>query len=360
MPSTNEGYFLWIICILQTTDTTVTPTLTRLWLEEANAPQNQLLITFNYLSRFCTVEGGLTVNYDSSKGNLAGEGGAIESFTKVFIPTELIPEPNPGIQETITVVPYITLDYLAIEYLKTYVKEYLTTSPVTATTALSYNYVEKDAWLQANTQLVKFNASGQLLSESNSIVMTVSTPLFTTPTFTYRVIIGGVEYDNYYTVNGSQITINMVTLLTDHPDFTEATLKMTVVEGALTLYDYVTIYKIQDGSTDVVALLTNEYHTIVAIYDTAGAETRLILDQALCDIKVYQGFNDVTSQYTFTKIDSDSMKSVFYDNRDQLQIIGMPTILTGQVQIVGTHSTLPSVTKTMQLAKSQRGLIVNP
>jgi hypothetical protein len=291
---------------------------------------------------------------------LAGEGGAIESFTKVFIPTELIPEPNPGIQETITVVPYITLDYLAIEYLKTYVKEYLTTSPVTATTALSYNYVEKDAWLQANTQLVKFNASGQLLSESNSIVMTVSTPLFTTPTFTYRVIIGGVEYDNYYTVNGSQITINMVTLLTDHPDFTEATLKMTVVEGALTLYDYVTIYKIQDGSTDVVALLTNEYHTIVAIYDTAGAETRLILDQALCDIKVYQGFNDVTSQYTFTKIDSDSMKSVFYDNRDQLQIIGMPTILTGQVQIVGTHSTLPSVTKTMQLVKSQRGLIVNP
>jgi hypothetical protein len=190
--------------------------------------------------------------------------------------------------------------------------------------------------------------------------MTVSTPLFTTPTFTYRVVIGGVEYDNYYTVNGTQITINMVALLADHPDFTEATLKMTVAEGALTLYDYVTIYKVQENSTNVVALLTNEYHTIVAIYDTAGAETRLILERALCDIKIYQGFNDITSQYTFTKTDSDSIKSVFYDNRDQLQIIGMPTILTGQVQINGTHSTLPSVTKTMQLVKSQRGLIVNP
>jgi hypothetical protein len=91
-----------------------------------------VLIEFNTFGRFPTVEGNLTVEYDASVGNLAGRGGFVESFIETFTPTDLVPEPNPGIEETITVVPAsLEVDLLAIEYIDRFAEETITVAPAT-------------------------------------------------------------------------------------------------------------------------------------------------------------------------------------------------------------------------------------
>lgn len=112
---------LWFRVTLETTDTSVTPTLQDLWIEESDAPQDKIRIVMDDYSRFPTVEGDLTVEYDASLGNLAGSGGAVESFIETFTPTGLIPEPNPGIEESVTVAPAeLTVDFIPIAYINAY------------------------------------------------------------------------------------------------------------------------------------------------------------------------------------------------------------------------------------------------
>jgi hypothetical protein len=132
---------------------------------------------------------------------------------------------------------------------------------------------------------------------------------------------------------------------------------MTMTDGALVLYDYITLYKVQDGSSDVVSLLTNEYHTVVALLDDSSVEIEQKLKQALSYVKVYQGFTDITDQYTFTKTDSSDIKSVFYPSAKQIQVIAMNQD-TGSITLTGTHSTLATQTKTMSLVKSKRGTTI--
>jgi hypothetical protein len=100
---------------------------------------NAILLTVDNLSRFPTVEGELTITYDASKGNLAGAGGAVESFARTFTPTDLIPEPNPGIQENITAQPTITVVINDIEYSKHYHTEpdHITAAPATVTVVIT-------------------------------------------------------------------------------------------------------------------------------------------------------------------------------------------------------------------------------
>lgn len=91
--------------------------------------ENAILITFKVFNRFPTVEGSITISYDASKGNLTGAGGAVESFTKTFTPKDLIPEPNPHIEEYISVAPSIEIDFITIDYVGRYVEEYISASP---------------------------------------------------------------------------------------------------------------------------------------------------------------------------------------------------------------------------------------
>jgi hypothetical protein len=91
-----------------------------------------VLIEFNTFGRFPTVEGNLTVEYDATVGNLAGRGGFVESFVEVFTPTDLAPEPNPGIQETVTVAPAtLEVDFIPVEYVNRYAEETITVAPAT-------------------------------------------------------------------------------------------------------------------------------------------------------------------------------------------------------------------------------------
>lgn len=130
------GYFLWLKYTLHTTDD-VSPTISPVEFEEETDPMDSIWLIFNPLSRFPTVEGDLTVVYDASLGNLQGEGGVVESFTKVFTPTDLEPEPNPNGEEIITVVPYIYVNYQAVEYIDTPPPiEYFTVAPAIVTVNL--------------------------------------------------------------------------------------------------------------------------------------------------------------------------------------------------------------------------------
>lgn len=96
-----------------------------------------VLIEFNTLGRFPTVEGNLTVEYDATVGNLAGRGGFVESFIEVFTPTDLVPEPNPGIQETITVAPAeLVINHIPISYHPRYAEDTITVAPAELTVNL--------------------------------------------------------------------------------------------------------------------------------------------------------------------------------------------------------------------------------
>lgn len=91
--------------------------------------ENALLLEFDTFDRFPTVEGKITVAYDAMKGNLTGRGGAVESFSVSFSPKDLIPEPNPGIQEYITVAPSVQITFITMEYVNAYADEHITVAP---------------------------------------------------------------------------------------------------------------------------------------------------------------------------------------------------------------------------------------
>lgn len=130
---------IWIKATLSTSDTSLTPTLHDLWLEEVDAPQDRILITMDWWGKFNNVVGDLTVAYDATKGSLTGAGGAVESFEVSFTPEDLVPTPNPGIQETITVAPAeLVINHIPISYHDRYIEETITVAPAELTVNLIY------------------------------------------------------------------------------------------------------------------------------------------------------------------------------------------------------------------------------
>lgn len=89
-----------------------------------------LLLTMKDFNRFPTAEGSLRIEYAASIGSLAGRGGPVESFNETFIPTDLVPEPNPHVEETLTVAPAeLEVDFIPISYHSGYSEEALTVAP---------------------------------------------------------------------------------------------------------------------------------------------------------------------------------------------------------------------------------------
>jgi hypothetical protein len=98
-----EGKTLWIKAALATTDTALTPSLSSVFIrvtDETDAAV--LLLTLADNGRINNAEGDLTVAYDKTLGNLAGAGGAVESFSQAFTPASLEKKPNPNDAEHIT------------------------------------------------------------------------------------------------------------------------------------------------------------------------------------------------------------------------------------------------------------------
>jgi hypothetical protein len=91
--------------------------------------EKSILLIMNPIKRFNNVEGDLTVKYDASKGSLSGRGGAVESFIETFTPTDLVPKPNPGVAEKITIMPNISNDFIKVDYNYRYTSEKITAIP---------------------------------------------------------------------------------------------------------------------------------------------------------------------------------------------------------------------------------------
>lgn len=106
---------------------------------------NTLLITLhdNYQEAFDEVEGVITVQYKGQLGNLIGYGGALEDFSVGFYPTELIPSPNPGIEEILTVSVNTLTVLVPITYHDIFdLSERIRVVGLTITTQLIYSSIE--------------------------------------------------------------------------------------------------------------------------------------------------------------------------------------------------------------------------
>lgn len=75
-----------------------------------------LLLEFDPVLRFNNAVGLVTVSYDKTIGNLQGVGGVVESFSETFMPTELVPVPNPYHSELITVDATATVILTRVYY----------------------------------------------------------------------------------------------------------------------------------------------------------------------------------------------------------------------------------------------------
>ena len=129
---------MWFRITLETTDTSVTPTLQDLWLEEPEAPNDQIRLVMHPQGRFNNVEGSLTVQYDQSKGSLRGRGGVVKGFTETFMPTDLEPKPNPHVAENIEVSAEANVSFTKVIYNQRYADEQITAS---ATVTVDFIYV---------------------------------------------------------------------------------------------------------------------------------------------------------------------------------------------------------------------------
>ena len=136
IPDPATGYFLWLKYTLATTDTAVTPTLLSVWLEEAEAPPDTILLSFDTYNRFNDVEGDITVEYNQGLGTLAGTR-PVESFSVDFTPTDL--EPTPIDEHTITAGIDLTVDLIDLEFTEIYADHNVThtaTAGIDVTVAL--------------------------------------------------------------------------------------------------------------------------------------------------------------------------------------------------------------------------------
>lgn len=114
---------LWFRVTLETTDTSVTPTLQDLWIEEPDAPADLIRLVMRPQGRFNNVEGPLTVQYDQSQGSLMGRSGPVEGFTESFTPTDLEPKPNPHVSEQVSIHGEASGTFSKVNYVYTYVDE---------------------------------------------------------------------------------------------------------------------------------------------------------------------------------------------------------------------------------------------
>ena len=115
IPDPATGYFLWLKFTLATTDTAVTPTLLSVWLEEAEAPPDTIILNFDTYNRFNDVEGAITVAYNQSLGTLAGDS-AVASFSVPFTPTGLLKTPID--EHTISVgITDVAVNLLPVTYI---------------------------------------------------------------------------------------------------------------------------------------------------------------------------------------------------------------------------------------------------
>jgi hypothetical protein len=101
--------------------------------------ENAILLTIAANDRFESVVGNLTVAYDATKGNLAGAGGQVESFSVSFTPADLVAKPNQNDQENIEIASIAaTCTLTHIDYINSKEDENIEIAGITATGILTH------------------------------------------------------------------------------------------------------------------------------------------------------------------------------------------------------------------------------
>jgi hypothetical protein len=89
--------------------------------------------------RFNNVEGDITVAYSSAVGALAGRGGLVADFSRMFTPTELEPVPHQNDAENIEIVDIaVTANRIRVYYTNGYGPENIEIADITATGVLTH------------------------------------------------------------------------------------------------------------------------------------------------------------------------------------------------------------------------------
>lgn len=84
---------------------------------EPHTTVDTILITIKTPNEFNNAINDITITYNQELGVLAGDGGAVESFTYSFTPTNLEARPNPGHAETLSATPGSnTIEFKSIVY----------------------------------------------------------------------------------------------------------------------------------------------------------------------------------------------------------------------------------------------------
>ncbi len=88
--------------------------------------EDTLLLTMTPTGRFNNVVGDIMVEYDATKGTLAGDGGWVSSFTRDFTPEDLEPKGNPMSAEHIAAAfSNYKFDLVKITFIDVTPKEYI-------------------------------------------------------------------------------------------------------------------------------------------------------------------------------------------------------------------------------------------
>ena len=204
----------------------------------------------------------------------------------------------------------------------------------------------------ATPNTITFTISQQNLSDTIStadvVVRKSDSTTITTPSLGGVVVAGSGQLSGSISFSGLSLS------KTDLP------LSIEVTKDSLT--DSTTIFKVEggdagtngtpgtngsDGTDAITAFLTNESHTFPS--DVNGTISSFVGGNT--DMIVFQGVNDVTTDYTFSRTSNTGVTSTISDNT--VSITAM-THDSGSVIITATSESV-SLSKTMSLAKSKQG-----
>ena len=201
------------------------------------------------------------------------------------------------------------------------------------------------AGADGNAQLLILNSSSQIFAVDKLLVGAPSSITMTavlqniTGTVTFAVIAGTGTITNTATT----ATITYANMATD-----TITVRASLTMGGITFSDDMTIAKIRAGVDSITALLTNETASVPA--DVNGVVTSFAGIQSR--MNVYQGVTDVTSQYTYAKVDGPSVTSVMSSNNVTVTTM---TADTAYVDLVATRVGFATITKRFSLTKTKTG-----
>lgn len=228
--------------------------------------------------------------------------------------------------------------------------------PIEAQSSLTYSLITmaselKYAGILAENTAFLYNTSGSIVG-AQSIELTPDLTNCSLSQWQYKNTSGDfVAFPSSAVSQEGILTIthNMANIWDSSDKF--ANIKLTTDDP--TIYDFVQIIKIRDGaagSATVTCILTNENHTV-----PVNAQGQANLDNSSTEIHIYEGGNDVTSQWTITKTDGSGLTGT-YNSSTHVYTPTELTVDTSYAEFVCTRTGYSQLTKRYTIQKQYAGL----